>query len=406
MHLWYALPQIGPLDAWYNEVEVQESSTTSYFGVLGHTYGYAGIQQVTEDPFTGRAIFSIWDPPNCSSDNHNACPIQERATFISCNPGAICTRFGGEGSGAKSYLEWNTWKTDKKYKFLILAAPSGKDHAEFTCRFHADEFGWRILSKIRVRLRTDRPMGISGMYSFVEQWTAADNEEKRWASFGPSAVRESEGLQEGWVQIQEARWTHSRTATEDTTHIDGGITTSGDRWELGLAGDVQKGLEYYDKLTVTELKACPTHLAEAVSLEEAGKLPTGQPPKPVVSCGNHMAGACEDCPQGNGQQWCNGDCVWNFNLSECEPKPRSEPGNLSTSCGNHFAASCADCPQGHGESWCHGNCNWDNESESCIATPRRLAVFLDCSTSPDLQVDAASLVRVGILLLAALGALI
>jgi len=28
------------------------------------------------------------------------------------------------------------------------------------------------------------------------------------------------------------------------------------------------------------------------------------------------------------------------------------------SCGNHFAHSCADCPQGHGESWCNGECVW------------------------------------------------
>ena len=29
-----------------------------------------------------------------------------------------------------------------------------------------------------------------------------------------------------------------------------------------------------------------------------------------VSCGNHGAQSCADCPQGNGAGWCNGDCVW------------------------------------------------------------------------------------------------
>ena len=28
------------------------------------------------------------------------------------------------------------------------------------------------------------------------------------------------------------------------------------------------------------------------------------------------------------------------------------------SCGNHRASSCADCPQGHGSSWCNGECAW------------------------------------------------
>jgi glycosyltransferase involved in cell wall biosynthesis len=30
----------------------------------------------------------------------------------------------------------------------------------------------------------------------------------------------------------------------------------------------------------------------------------------LVSCGNHKAGSCELCPQGNGKDWCNGDCKW------------------------------------------------------------------------------------------------
>ena len=29
-----------------------------------------------------------------------------------------------------------------------------------------------------------------------------------------------------------------------------------------------------------------------------------------VSCGNHRASACADCPQGKGADWCNGDCQW------------------------------------------------------------------------------------------------
>ena len=164
VHLRYILPSLGPLDAWYNEVEVQESSTSSYFSVLGHAYGYAGIQQLTEDPFTGRVIFSIWDPPNCSYTDPSACPEEERAAFTTCGPDTVCTRFGGEGSGAKSYMEWNTWQTDMKYKFLIHASQRGKEHVEFSCRFYAAEFGWRMLSRIVVRHRSDMPQGIAAMY--------------------------------------------------------------------------------------------------------------------------------------------------------------------------------------------------------------------------------------------------
>ena len=32
-----------------------------------------------------------------------------------------------------------------------------------------------------------------------------------------------------------------------------------------------------------------------------------------VSCGNHQASSCQECPQGNGPSWCNGDCIWSNN---------------------------------------------------------------------------------------------
>lgn len=362
VHLRYISPSLGPLDAWYNEVEVQESSTSSYFSVLGHAYGYAGIQQLTEDPFTGRVIFSIWDPPNCSYTDPSACPEEERAAFTTCGPDTVCTRFGGEGSGAKSYMEWNTWQTDMKYKFLIHASQRGKEHVEFSCRFYAAEFGWRMLSRIVVRHRSDMPQGIAAMYSFVEQWTPADAQDERWASFGPSLVRGSDGSQNEWMQVTKARWTHSQAAAEDTSHIDGGISSKGYRWELGLGGDINRGLDMYDNLTVAKIEACPVQLAEAVSLEAAGHLPTGQPPKTVVSCGNHVADTCQDCPQGNGPQWCNGDCSWNWSVSRCEP---------------------ASCHEKRGKS-CNGDCEWDPDSNSCKAKSRRLHGVLDCSRANDL----------------------
>mmetsp|Transcript_23202 Transcript_23202/g.41483 ORF Transcript_23202/g.41483 Transcript_23202/m.41483 type:complete len:105 (+) Transcript_23202:304-618(+) len=29
-----------------------------------------------------------------------------------------------------------------------------------------------------------------------------------------------------------------------------------------------------------------------------------------VHCGGHSARKCSECPQGNGANWCNGDCQW------------------------------------------------------------------------------------------------
>ena len=40
----------------------------------------------------------------------------------------------------------------------------------------------------------------------------------------------------------------------------------------------------------------------------------------MVSCGNHDASSCQECPQGNGASWCNGDCQWNWNNNRCVAK--------------------------------------------------------------------------------------
>ena len=40
----------------------------------------------------------------------------------------------------------------------------------------------------------------------------------------------------------------------------------------------------------------------------------------LVNCGNHYAANCSECPQGNGQYWCNGVCEWNSTDDKCELK--------------------------------------------------------------------------------------
>jgi len=37
-----------------------------------------------------------------------------------------------------------------------------------------------------------------------------------------------------------------------------------------------------------------------------------------VNCGGHTAQICEQCPQGNGAAWCNGDCTWSDARQTCE----------------------------------------------------------------------------------------
>lgn len=46
-----------------------------------------------------------------------------------------------------------------------------------------------------------------------------------------------------------------------------------------------------------------------------------------VHCGGHTAAHCGDCPQGNGQTWCNGDCVWR--QGRCVSRAEAKSGQAS-----------------------------------------------------------------------------
>jgi len=53
---------------------------------------------------------------------------------------------------------------------------------------------------------------------------------------------------------------------------------------------------------------------------------------------------------------------WYNQRKKDERRARSglpDPADIRhTSCGNHFAMTCGQCPQGNGEAWCNGDCTW------------------------------------------------
>ena len=49
-----------------------------------------------------------------------------------------------------------------------------------------------------------------------------------------------------------------------------------------------------------------------------------------------------------------------------ESESEFEEKIVQISCGNHKANTCEECPQGHGANWCHGYCKW--EENKCITS--------------------------------------
>ena len=46
------------------------------------------------------------------------------------------------------------------------------------------------------------------------------------------------------------------------------------------------------------------------------------------------------------------------------------PVQMKVSCGNHDASTCAECPQGNGATWCNGECESTSENGGGECTPK------------------------------------
>ena len=75
-------------------------------------------------------------------------------------------------------------------------------------------------------------------------------------------------------------------------------------WNGGDVKDEAK--EKHLKTEMLDLEEAPQYqTTEAMMLLEKSADAKGS-----VNCGNHYATSCYDCPQGNGRNWCNGECFW------------------------------------------------------------------------------------------------
>ena len=60
----------------------------------------------------------------------------------------------------------------------------------------------------------------------------------------------------------------------------------------------------------------------------------------VVNCGGHTAKTCQECPQGLGRFWCNGECLWWNNQCQAQTifitTPKNPPPSDCDHCGDDF----------------------------------------------------------------------
>lgn len=224
VHIWWSAPanpevlQQG-ITWFYNEITVKESAPSTYFMTNGFNGGYMGIQ----DRSPKWVIFSIWDKTS-TDDNPNASP-DDLVKVLAQGKDVTVERFGGEGTGAKSYLKYD-WIVGQKYQLMVNVRPSPNetDKAIFTGWFRIPELNiWRMMASFQVR-----PLAVSkkleGIYSFLEDW--AGNGQRRQGLWGQAWIKTENGP---WVQA-----THGKGTTTDQNANNRNLFLSSDQWQIGM----------------------------------------------------------------------------------------------------------------------------------------------------------------------------
>ncbi len=207
--------------AFYNEVTVDESAPGTYFCVCGWSKGYFGIQELGDGKKV--VIFSVWDS---DQDDPKAAAEDKRVKVLFQNDRVRVRRFGGEGSGGQSFLDYD-WKTGAVYRFLTTAKVDGGRTA-YTGYFRGpDEKDWTRLVTFST---LTGGKNLDGYYSFVEDFKrdGASRMKERKAHFGDVWVKTARG---DWQAVSQALFTGDGNPA---LNIDAGA--DGDRFFLATGG--------------------------------------------------------------------------------------------------------------------------------------------------------------------------
>ncbi len=225
VHVWHPAPDAQWV---YGEVAVEKSVPGSYFMAVGFSCGYCGIQELS----SGRkvAIFSVWDPGDQFDFEIKADSVDEkiRTKNLYAGEGVTVSRFGGEGTGGKSMMDFD-WKVGETYRFAVHVRKDGASRAAFTGYLWRDGAWFRIATFST--LQTKGEPAIRKVYSFVEDFRRTNESvmQVRRASFRNFFSRPAGGE---WKAMADGRFTGDQNTimTVDCEVVDNGfaLTTGGD----------------------------------------------------------------------------------------------------------------------------------------------------------------------------------
>ncbi len=184
--------------AFTSEVIVERSAPGTYFCVCGFNRGYFGIQELSNGKKL--VIFSVWEPSE--GDDPTKVDESRRTKLLYKDPAVRSGRFGGEGTGGQSFLDYD-WKVGQPYRFLVRAKVVG-DRTEFAGYFFIpEENAWKHLATFSA---LGEGQALGGYYGFIEDFLRNKESatQERRAKYGHGWIQSAGGT---WSPLLRARFT-------------------------------------------------------------------------------------------------------------------------------------------------------------------------------------------------------
>ncbi len=205
-----------PGDILINRVRVPADGVATYtyyetLGWRGKAAGYAGIQAHPKAP---NFIFSIWD------HEAHAAPIRA----VHRGPGTLTEKFGGEGTGLKSWNFELGWEPEVWYTLVARAWAVGE---RTQCGFWAHSAaGGEWTHLVTMEVAAPEAFFEGGTDAFIEDWLSTGKERRAMHLRGGWKRK----LGGGWHPFAEGRYSvnawdlvEGKRSFNHRTHWDGGV---------------------------------------------------------------------------------------------------------------------------------------------------------------------------------------
>jgi len=196
--------------SFYNEVTVEQTAPGTYFCACGWNKGYFGMQELANSKKL--VIFSVWDS---NQNDPKSVDEEKRVKLLHKDEKVRIGRFGGEGTGGQSFLDYE-WNVGDTCRFLVTSKVNG-NRTEYSGYFHApEEKNWKHMVTFST-ITGGKNLG--GYYSFVEDFKRdkISLTKPRMARFGNAWMKSPKGE---WTAMTKARFTAD---SNPVTNINAGI---------------------------------------------------------------------------------------------------------------------------------------------------------------------------------------